>query len=258
MDVLLFKTGFGKAKLLKIMKNKYTRYKSEFGYSYTFGVFPTIELLLKKPDAVEKIILDERIKGFEGYEKIVSLCKESGIIFEFNDKFFKVVSNKDNLYAIGIFRKYESVVKKDENSVVLVNPADAGNLGTIIRTMVGFGVKNLALIRPAVDTFSPEVVRASMGAVFQINFEYFDSLKSYQEKYFSENDNVYYFTTDGVHMNDVEIKKPFVLVFGNEGAGLSESEIKDSNTKVAIPMSKDIDSYNLAVSVGIALYEVSK
>ena len=53
--------------------------------------------------------------------------------------------------------------------VVLVNPADMGNLGTVARTMAGFGFGELAVVTPAADVFHPKTVRASMGALFRLN-----------------------------------------------------------------------------------------
>ena len=55
-----------------------------------------------------------------------------------------------------------------------------GNLGTIIRTMAGFGFANLVLIRPAADVFDPKTVRASVGTVFRLSFEYFDTFNDYR------------------------------------------------------------------------------
>jgi TrmH family RNA methyltransferase len=49
--------------------------------------------------------------------------------------------------------------------------------------MLGFNFKNLAIIKPAVDMFDPLVVRASMGAIFSINFEYFNSIEEYISKF---------------------------------------------------------------------------
>ena len=48
-----------------------------------------------------------------------------------------------------------------------------GNLGTIMRTMVGFGMEDLAIIRPGVDAYDPKVIRASMGSIFHLRFAYF-------------------------------------------------------------------------------------
>ena len=47
------------------------------------------------------------------------------------------------------------------------------------------------------------------------------------------------------------------LIFGNEASGLPDSMLNVGDT-VVIHHSKDIDSLNLPISVGIALYEFSK
>ena len=62
-----------------------------------------------------------------------------------------------------------------------MNPSDMGNMGTIIRTGIGFGIRNLAIVEPAVDVFNPRVVRASMGSLFQMNFRYYDSFETYRD-----------------------------------------------------------------------------
>ena len=57
--------------------------------------------------------------------------------------------------------------------MVLVNPSDMGNMGTIIRTMLGFNYVNLAIIRPGVDVFDPRVIRWCLemkAVVYQMNF----------------------------------------------------------------------------------------
>ena len=73
---------------------------------------------------------------------------------------------------------------QEGNHVVLVNPGDMGNMGTIMRTMLGFNYYNLAIIRPGVDVFDPRVLRASMGAMFHLNIEYFDSFEDYGKSIF--------------------------------------------------------------------------
>ena len=40
--------------------------------------------------------------------------------------------------------------------------------GTIIRSMVGFGFKNLGIVEPSVDIFDPKVVRSTMGAFLRL------------------------------------------------------------------------------------------
>ena len=129
-----------------------------------------------------------------------------------------------------------------------------GNFGTIARTMVGFGITDLALIRPAVDCFDPKAVRASMGAVFLLNVEYFDSLARYHSLF---DNKLYLFKTgNNTSLNRIKFQRPYSLVFGNESSGLPDNPEVEGLT-VSIPQSGRIDSLNLSVAAGIALYESS-
>ncbi len=77
----------------------------------------------------------------EGVIKIIDICKENNIKCEINNKAINRISKKQNSYAIGVFEKYNMDLDMDKNHLVLVEPSDMGNLGTIIRTMLGFGIK---------------------------------------------------------------------------------------------------------------------
>ena len=141
--------------------------------------------------------------------------------------------------------------------MVLVNPSDMGNMGTIIRTMLGFNYVNLAIIRPGVDVFDPRVIRASMGAIFNINFEYFDSFDEYIEKY--PQHNIYPLMLKGaknIHLIEPD-QQSHSLVFGNESSGLPD-EFLDYGQSIFIPHSEKIDSLNLSMALGITLCHFSK
>lgn len=230
------------------------KYNKKFSYSYSFGIYPTLELLEKKRELIINVFFKESAKKSEKAKQILDLCKEYGIKYEFNDKAIDSISVKENTYVLAVFKKYKSEVS-NTNHIVLVNPSDSGNLGTIIRTSLGFGVKDIVLIRPAVDIFDPTVVRSSMGAIFDINFEYFDNYQEYIDKY--STNNPYYFVLDkeAKNIKKVTFASPFSLVFGNEGSGLSQETGNDRGTKVVIPHTNNIDSLNLSVAVGISLYE---
>src|SRR5690606_36380086 len=45
---------------------------------------------------------------------------------------------------------------------------DPGNLGTLLRTAAAVGAQGLFVVKGSVDPYSPKVLRASMGAVFQL------------------------------------------------------------------------------------------
>ncbi len=159
------------------------KYERDDPHAYTFGVFPTLELLQHQPEHMSEVLLHSAGVRNEGIAKIKALCQELGIRISVDDKLVERLESKENTYAIGVFEKYEPELHVQSNHVLLVNPSDMGNLGTTLRTLLGFGFHNLALVKPAADIFDPRTIRASMGALFQVNFAYFDSLDSYQESF---------------------------------------------------------------------------
>lgn len=227
-------------------------YKKDFEYSYSIGVFPTLELLTHQPDKVIKVLLSSRSSLNAGVDKIRGLCRQHGIRVEIADAFMSKVTGKENSYAVGVFQKYQPMIDFDQNHLVLVGIRDMGNLGTICRTMLGFNMNHLAIIRPAADIFDPKVVRSSMGALFQLNFQYFASFADYQK---ITANHLYPFMTDGAQsLGAIKFQKPFSLVFGSEAAGLDAS-FQGVGTSVKIAQSEKVDSLNLSIAVGIALYQ---
>jgi RNA methyltransferase, TrmH family len=228
-----------------------SNYDKKGSTSYTFGVYPTLELFTYQPSSIREVIISSKGDRNTGLDKIKALCKDKHLRISQNDKLVDQLSGTENAYVLGIFNKYPSTIKADTNHLVLVGPRDMGNLGTIIRTMVAFDFNNLAIIRPAADLFHPKAVRAAMGEVFQINFEYFDSFPEYQSKF---NNHIYPLMTNAAHnFEDTKLTPPYSLVFGSEAAGLS-NEFLNLGTSLKIRQSSKVDSLNLATAVGIVLH----
>jgi len=235
---------------------KIKKYQKKYNYSYTFGIYPVIDLLKYQSDKIITIFLKSTTEDSEGIEEIKDLCKEKNIPLNISDKSINKVAVKENTYVMAVFKKYECKLDGKDNHLVLVEPRNMGNLGTIIRTMLGFNFKNLVLIGASADIFDPKVVRSTMGAIFRINFKHYDSIQQYMSEY--PKYNLYPFMLDGAKdIREVEFKEPFSLIQGNEGRGLDEN-FKKIGQSVYIPHSKDIDSLNLAVATSIGLWEVSR
>ena len=230
-------------------------YTKKFKHSFTFGVYPTLDMLKLVPDKVLKVVFSTNAKDNQGVTECIIICEKEKIPYEFNDVLVNRVSVKENTYAVGAFEKFEGVIEKDADHVVLVEPRDMGNMGTIIRSMAAFGLHNLALIRPAADIFDPKVVRSTMGSIFTINFQYFDNFTNYYRTF--KKHEMYPFVIDKSAPSITKV--PFAplksLVFGNEGLGL-EKEVETTGTRVRIPQSPNVDSLNLSVAASIALWEV--
>ena len=233
-------------------------YKKNQPTSYTLGITLTIELLKTHPELVKMIYCHPEYTG-EGLEKIIELVYANGIKMTVGTKIFNTLSQKENCYVIGEFTKFDNPIVKENNHLVLVNPSDAGNIGTIMRSAVGFGFDDLVIITPAVDHYNPKVVRSSMGAIFHLRISTYESFETYL------NDNLphdyFPFMLKAKASLNWEFiprsAKPVALIFGNEATGLPDSFL-NVGTPLIINHSKAIDSLNLPTAVGIALYEFSK
>lgn len=235
-----------------MMLPKLKKYDKKFDFSYTFGAYPTIDLIKKRPELVLEVILNPDGKGSDGIAEVLNLCSQHNIPISENKNLIERIAFKENTYVVGVFKKYGSKIALQKNHVLLVNPSNTGNLGTVIRTMAGFGIFNLAIISPAVDIFDPKVIRSSMGAFFSINFEYFSSIKDYTSVHAN---NMYSFMLNAKYeIDEVEFEPPFTIVLGNEGSGLPD-KYRDISTTVYIKHLNIIDSLNMSVCAGIALFK---
>ncbi len=230
-------------------------YKKELAHSYSFGVFPTLELLTHRPEHAVRVVAHPKGEKSRGLAEVRERCEAHGVPFEVNERAVERLAHKGNVYVFGVFAKYDAPLDGAANHLLLVNPSDNGNLGTILRTMLGFGMRDLALISPAVDVYNPHVVRASMGAGFAVNFRYFASISAYQEAHAHR---LYPFMLGAPQpLAEVSFRAPYTLVFGPEGAGLPDA-YRDLGESVTIPQTPLVESLNLAVAVGIALYEAAR
>ncbi len=229
-------------------------YKKDAFYSYALGAFPTIELLKNRPEDVLKIVVHTSFTNKDALNLINELRGRTEI--EYNDKLINKLSPKGNCYVIGIFKKYYTKLESKDH-IVLVNPSDMGNLGTIIRSSLGFGINNIAIIKPGVDIFDPKVIRASMGAIFSINISYFPTYEDYCQA-FKDHEKRTFMLQAKKTLQETTFSKDKLtsLVFGNEATGLDHS-LLDENS-IIISHSNKIDSLNLPSSLAIALYEFNK
>ncbi len=228
-------------------------YASDLPYSFAAGVYPSLTLMEKAPERAMRLLLSDRAAG-EGVDKLRRMCAARGVREEIAPKALSRILGKENVYAAVAFEKREAAPDASRPHIVLHHPMDEGNLGTIQRTMLGFGLRDLAVIRPAADPFDPKVVRAAMGALFSLNVKLYDDFTVYRAEYPAH--ALYALMLDGaVPLKQAAAKKktPYALVFGNEGAGLPP-EFGMLGQAVKIPQSADVDSLNLAVAVAVTAY----
>lgn len=225
------------------------RYKKEDEVSYTLGATVTMELLNKRPKSVRAVYVSPR----SDVRAVEERAREIGVPVVVGDKAFNILNAKGNCFAIGEFAKFESELDGGDH-VVLVNPSDSGNLGTVMRTAAAFGL-GLAVIRPSVDPFDPKTVRSSMGALFDIRFALFDSFGEYEKKYGGREIVPFMLNGKPLREKTFERGKTYSLVLGNEATGLPQEFEKYGAVK--IEQSDKVDSLNLSIAAAIAMYKLS-
>ncbi len=234
-------------------------YKSDLDYSYAPGIFPSMECLLHRPEAVRRVLVHSSSAGREGVEKLTALAAELNVRVEEADKALARISGKENCFAAAVFTKFEDAPDPEKPHVLLHNPGDSGNVGTILRTALGFGIEDVCLVKPCVDLFDPRTVRASMGSLFQLRVRIYDSFDQYRTE--NPDRDMYPFMLDSsVPLSEVlehPVRARRTLIFGNEGSGLP-SFFSGVGQPVRIESNNRIDSLNLAIAAAVGIYSFSR
>lgn len=229
-------------------------YSKKLDYSYCLGLFPSITLMETRPETVLRLLIQPEGAGNDGVEKLRKMCLDAGIRCEEAERVLRRESKKDNCFAALVFRKYQNTLDMTKNHAVLCQISDGGNLGTALRSLLGFGIRDVAVIRPCVDVFDPHVLRSSMGAFFKMRVHVYDKFEDYRAECGER--ALYPFMLDAARpLGEVARTRPepYSMIFGNEAAGLP-AEFSQIGQSVIIPQSADIDSLNLAVAVSVGAY----
>lgn len=195
----------------------------------------------KKKDLVEVIYsLDERTDAIQVSENV--MVKLSGL---------------NTIPRILSIVKMPEVSEVEGNVLILDDIQDPGNLGTIIRSAVAFGVKTIVASHNTVDFYNLKTIRSSEGMLFNVNLIKDDLEKfilNIKDEYCIYNTNV----VKGSDVSKIKINKPYALIMGNEGSGVKENIQNLADENVYIPMNKTCESLNVAMATSIILYEFSK
>ncbi len=156
--------------------------------------------------------------------------------------------------VIGVCQKVEE--KEIFGMVVLLDKIqDPGNLGTIIRSCVAFGIDTLVLSCDTVDLYNDKVIRATEGMIFDLNIIRKD-LASIIKELKSQGYRIY--GTDvvkGNNLKKISFSLKTAIIIGNEGLGMKEQLKKDCDEMINIKI--NCESLNAAVAASIIFYEVN-
>ena len=172
-------------------------------------------------------------------------------------EFYQISALKNPNGYLGVFNipKQAALDFKDW-VVVLDGLQDPGNLGTIIRLCDWFGIKQILCSPDTVDVYNPKVVQASMGSLTRVSV-YYEPIIPLINRF---NIPVYGTFMEGTPIQKIVFKTPGIIVFGNEGNGISTELSNHITEKISIsshPASK-AESLNVANAAAIVFYEMSR
>lgn len=162
--------------------------------------------------------------------------------------------------AIGVFQAIEhplsSLHLKDNPLIAVLESVEKpGNLGAVLRTCDAAGADALIICDPRTDLYNPNLIRASIGAVFTVPTAVCTTAQAIT---FLNSKGIRILTAqlqDSSLYYDCPMTKGTAIVMGTEATGLSDKWRQAADAHIRIPMLGKLDSLNVSVSAAILLYE---
>ncbi len=195
-------------------------------------------------------------KALDKHPEIGSLCEQAFLISEPVAQKLSETKMSQGLFCVFHTPQYTAQSLVAQNGILLCEAvSDATNVGALIRTAAGLGLGGVVLCQNSADAYSPRALRAGMGGVSHVPVLDGMSLETAVET-LRELGAVFYAATlqNAKPIGELEPKSPFVLMLGNEGAGLSEQAIKYAQERVYIPMHGGVESLNVSAAGTVLMY----
>ena len=219
------------------------------------------EFLIEGYHLVEEAYKNKRLKEiFVLDKKDISKFKDINTTLVSLDVIKKLSDTTTPQPIIGLCEmKKEKIDYKNYNHIlVLDNVSDPGNIGTLIRTALGFNIDLVVLSEESCDVYNSKVLRSTQGAIFSLPIVYkklSDEILKMKEK------NIKVISTSlKANTTLTELKKidKYAIILGNEANGVKDEIQSMSDLNVIIPINNKLESLNVSVAGAIIMYEVQK
>ncbi len=194
------------------------------------------------------------IKKYSIKKDIIIKVKNSII-----NKFSDVEKNRGFVAVFEAPQENKLFAIKESKLILFDTIQDPANAGAIIRSGAAFGFDSYLFLN-TVYIFNDKTIRSSAGACFMVKYTDVvlnDIIKLKQNNY----KIIITDTEKGKDIKDIKkyLTNRFILVFGNEGAGITEEvrKIADESVKIDYPNRK-VESLNVSNAASILFYELSR
>lgn len=191
---------------------------------------PEIRGLFERAGAKQRLIMPDRLFG-----DIAQVATPTGIT--------AVIATPDN----------PPLPEQLETCLLLDELQDWGNVGSILRTAVAAGIRQVFLSPGSVFAWSPKTLRAGQGAHFFLDIHEGVDLVALARRHPGAVIATEVRATKTIYETDLHGATAWA--FGNEGAGLSAALAGAATQRVRIPMPGAAESLNVAAAAAICLFE---
>jgi TrmH family RNA methyltransferase len=232
------------------------KYRDQTGRFLVEGVRLVEEAL--EASLAEQLFFTERLLNSDRGKALIHRAHRQGLeVFSCSEAVLDELTDTVHAQGVAAIARKPSWPAPAEGLLVIADEIqDPGNMGTLLRTAVAVGVQGLLAVKGSVDLYSPKVVRASMGAVFQLPHwmaERRDILDLLQSRGISIAVTQ---LEDAENFWDVAYPPSVAVVIGNEARGVHPSFRERAAFAVRIPLVGKVESLNASVAAGVLLYEI--
>lgn len=226
-----------------LIKLKQKKYRNQFGYYLIEGEHLVNEAL--KANQVECIITTKPLKS---NLEVIEVSEEVMTKLAFT-------KSPSNIMAkCKIDSNNELMMKK--RYLILDDLQDPGNIGTLIRSALAFGIDQVILSKNCVDLYNDKLLRAMQGANFHISCIYGDLTEIIEKLQANGVVVVGSALENGQDISLIEKTEKMAFIVGNEGNGMNQNILDKCDYIGYIPI-QTIESLNVAIAGSILMYHFS-
>ena len=192
---------------------------------------------------------------------VISSAAEKSLVVEIPEQLYRKVAYRESTEGILAEVEYKALGLNDlqlpENPLIMVleSVEKPGNLGAVLRSADAAKADAVFICDPLTDLYNPNLIRASIGAVFTVPTV---AVSSEEAIAFLQAQGIQILTAqlqDSSLYYDVDMKCGTALVMGTESTGLTPLWRQAATAHIRIPMLGRLDSLNVSVSAAILLFE---
>ena len=245
-------------RIVEIRSLRMRKRRDQRQLAYVEGLRATVEAINSDAPIRELIICPELLTSAPMLERIEASSYSTLIVSE---PVFRALSKRDGPqgFAAVVQQSWNALEELEVTGgnlwIALDSIADAGNIGTILRSCEATGVAGIIFVGNTADPYDPVAIRASTGAIFSqtlIRTEWSDLIA------WANSSNVKTFGTSGTAIQDYRqatYASRNLVVMGAERSGLANNQLEQCDQLLSIPMRGQIDSLNVASAATLVLYE---